>query len=99
MIADLSAWADATAADASVRAVVIRGAGPTFCAGADLAWMARTIQYTEAENIGDATRAAEMFNAINQLPVPVIGRIHGAALGGGAGLAAVCDVAVADEHA
>ena len=99
MIAELTAWAEATATDAAVRAVVIDGAGPVFCAGADITWMARTVEYTEAENVEDALRASRMFSAIDRLPVPVIGRIHGAAIGGGAGLAAVCDVAVADEHA
>lgn len=99
MIAELSAWAASLAADRSIRAVVIAGAGPTFCAGADLTWMARTVDYSEAENIEDAERASAMFDTINRLPVPVIGRVHGAALGGGAGLAAVCDVVVAEEHA
>lgn len=99
MIEELTAWATATGADTSVRAVVIDGAGPTFSAGADLTWMARTIEYSEAENMADAERASRMFSAIDTLPVPVIGRIHGAALGGGAGLAAVCDVVVCEEHA
>ncbi|MGE3955210.1 MAG: enoyl-CoA hydratase-related protein [Vicinamibacterales bacterium] len=99
MIAELTDWAAAIAAAPGVRAVVIGGAGPTFCAGADLAWMARTVDYTEAENVADAERASRMFGAIDRLPVPVIGRVQGAALGGGAGLCAVCDVVVADEHA
>jgi methylglutaconyl-CoA hydratase len=99
MIAELTDWAAATARDTTVRAVVISGAGPTFCAGADLAWMARTIDFTEAENVEDATRASAMFASLDELPMPVIGRIHGAALGGGAGLAAVCDIVVADAHA
>lgn len=99
MIRELTRWAEATAADTTVRAVVVAGAGPTFCAGADLTWMARTVDYTEAENVADAERASQMFAAIDALPVPVIGRVHGAALGGGAGLAAVCDVVVAEEHA
>ncbi len=99
MIAELTAWAAATTADAAVRAVVVDGAGPTFCAGADVTWMARTVDYTEGENIEDALRASHMFTAIDRLPVPVIGRVHGAAIGGGAGLAAVCDIVVADEHA
>ncbi len=99
MIAELTAWAASIAGDPAVRAVVLSGAGPTFCAGADLSWMARTIAFTEAENRDDARRASEMFRAIDTLPCPVIGRIQGAALGGGAGLAAVCDVVVADEHA
>lgn len=99
MIAELTRWAAATAADTTVRVVVASGAGPTFCAGADLGWMARTVDYSEAENVADAERASQMFAAIDALPVPVIGRVHGAALGGGAGLAAVCDVVVAEEHA
>ena len=61
--------------------------------------MAKTIDYTEEENIGDATAASRMFAALDTLPVPLIGRVHGAALGGGAGLAAVCDIVVADEQA
>ncbi len=99
MIAELTAWAAATAADATVRAVVIAGAGPTFCAGADVMWMARTVDYTEAENVADALLASRMFSAVDRLPVPVVGRVHGAAIGGGAGLAAVCDVVVAETHA
>jgi methylglutaconyl-CoA hydratase len=98
-VGELTAWARATAADADVRGVVVAGAGSAFCAGGDLAWMARTVEYTEEENIADATRASMMFQAINQLAVPTIGRVHGAALGGGAGLAAVCDIVVTEEHA
>ena len=99
MIGEISDWAGAIAHDRAVRAVVITGAGPTFCAGADLAWMAKTIDFTEAENVDDARLASMMFAAIDELPFPVVARIHGAALGGGAGLAAVCDVVVAEEHA
>lgn len=99
LIAELTEWSALTAADRSVRAVVLSGAGPTFCAGADLSWMARTVEYSDAQNRDDALRTGAMFAAIDRLPVPVIGRIHGAALGGGAGLAAVCDIVVADEHA
>ena len=99
MIEELTAWSRATAADEQVRAVVISGAGPTFCAGADVTWMARTIEYSEVANVEDATRASRMFAAIDELPVPVVGRVHGAAIGGGAGLVAVCDVVVAEEHA
>ena len=99
LIDELAHWAAQTTADSDVRAVVISGAGPTFCAGADLAWMAKAVTYTDDENRADALRTSRMFEAINALPVPVIGRVHGAALGGGAGLAAVCDVVVAEEHA
>ena len=102
MIAELTAWAGgvrAAAARQEVRVVVIAGAGKTFCAGADVGWMAKTVQYSEAENLRDAMAMSRMFSAIDELPVPVIGRIQGAALGGGAGLAAVCDIVVADDQA
>jgi methylglutaconyl-CoA hydratase len=81
------------------RVVVLAGAGKVFCAGADVAWMAKTVQFTEEENLLDAAAAAGLFAAIDALPVPVIGRVHGAALGGGAGLTAVCDIVVADQDA
>jgi methylglutaconyl-CoA hydratase len=99
LIAELTAWADAIRRDPSVRGIVLGGAGKSFCAGADITWMARTIEYSEEENMGDAAAASRMFGALNTLPVPVIGRVHGAALGGGAGLAAVCDIVVAAESA
>lgn len=78
-----------------VRAVILAGAGKSFSAGADVNWMRESLAYSEEENRADARRMAEMLDLINSCPVPVIGRIHGAALGGGAGLAAVCDVVVA----
>src|SRR5581483_9802970 len=74
-------------------------AGKTFSAGADVTWMSKTITYSEDENVRDATAMSRMFTALNELPVPLVGRIHGAALGGGAGLAAVCDIVVAAEDA
>lgn len=99
VIAELAAWARGMAADRTVRAVVLEGAGKSFSAGADVQWMAKTVNYTEAENLRDATALTAMFAALDALAVPVIGRIHGAALGGGSGLAAVCDIVVAEEHA
>ncbi len=99
VIRDLSAWAATVRADGSIRVVVLRGAGASFCAGADLKWMSRMAGYSREENLADARLAAAMFLALDSLPVPLIGRIHGAALGGGAGLAAVCDVVVAAEDA
>jgi methylglutaconyl-CoA hydratase len=102
VIAELTAWAVDTrdaAARHDVRVAVIAGAGKVFCAGADVAWMAKTVGYTEEENQRDAAAMSRMFAAINDLPLPVIGRIQGAALGGGAGLAAVCDIAIAGEEA
>jgi len=82
-----------------VRAVVLAGAGKSFCAGADVGWMSKTVHYTEEENLRDALAMSRMFTAINELPIAMIGRIHGAALGGGAGLAAVCDIVVAGVEA
>ena len=99
VIAELTAWAAQTHADQSVRVVVVAGAGPTFSAGADVQWMAKTVSYTREENLRDAAAASAMFAAIDALPQPVVGRVHGAALGGGAGLAAVCDIVVAEESA
>jgi methylglutaconyl-CoA hydratase len=99
VIAELAAWAAAVAADSTLRAAVISGAGPAFCAGADATWMARTIGYSEAENVEDAIAVSHLFNALDTLPLPLIARIHGAALGGGAGVAAVCDIVVAGEQA
>lgn len=97
LIAEMTAWADAAASDSSLGGVVMSGNGPTFCAGADLAWMAKMAGYTQEENLRDARAAAAMFAAIDTLPMPVIAQIHGAALGGGAGLAAVADIAVAAD--
>jgi methylglutaconyl-CoA hydratase len=102
VIAELTAWAAETRAAATrgdIRVVVMAGAGKTFCAGADVSWMAQTVRYTQEENVRDATAASRMFAAIDTLPVPLVARVQGGALGGGAGLAAVCDIVVADADA
>lgn len=98
VIADLTAWAKSAHADPP-RVVVFAGAGKVFSAGADAAWMAKMAGYSREDNLSDARTAAEMFLAINTVPAIVIGRIHGAALGGGSGLAAVCDIVVTDQDA
>ena len=97
LIDELTSWAQSVAADPRIRVAVLRGAGPAFCAGADVHWMGRMRGYTLEENLKDAHRAAAMYHALDELPVPLIGCVHGAALGGGAGLAAVCDVVVASD--
>ena len=97
LIGEMTAWARSAASDSSLRGVVISGAGPSFCAGADLNWMRKMAEYTQEENLRDARAAAAMFAAIDALPMPVVAQIHGAAMGGGAGLAAVADMAVAAD--
>ena len=99
LIAELTAWAESVKADGPARVAVLGGAGKVFCAGADLTWMSKMVHYTRDENVRDARAMARMFEALDQLPIPLIGRIHGAALGGGVGLAAVCDIVVAAEDA
>jgi len=80
------------------RAVILRGSGQTFCAGADLHWMSRMVSYTREENVRDSSQLARMYAVINECPVPVVGRITGAAIGGGVGLVAVCDIAIASPQ-
>ena len=83
----------------NVRVIVLAGSGKSFCAGADLNWMARMASYSHDENVADARAIAEMYLTIAKCPKPVIARVHGAALGGGAGLVAACDIGVAVESA
>jgi len=98
-IAELTAWAESVTAGGPARVAVLAGAGKAFCAGADLTWMSKMVAYTRDENIRDARAMAGMFEALDRLPIPLVGRVHGAALGGGVGLAAVCDIVVAAEDA
>src|SRR5260221_2133088 len=79
----------------AARAIVLAGIGANFCAGADLNWMSRMVSYSREENIRDSSQLAKMYALINECPVPVVGRIQGAAIGGGVGLVAVCDIAIA----
>jgi methylglutaconyl-CoA hydratase len=99
LIAELTAWAESVTVGGPARVAVLSGAGKMFCAGADLTWMSKMAAYTHEENVRDARAMARMFEALDALPIPLIGRIHGAALGGGVGLAAVCDIVVAAEDA
>jgi methylglutaconyl-CoA hydratase len=85
--------------DPSVRAIVLASTGSTFCAGADLNWMGSANAVSAADAQKDAQRLMKMFRAIDECPCPVIGRIQGAAFGGGVGLIAVCDIAVAAQDA
>ena len=85
--------------DKSVRVMILAGNGPAFCAGADLNWMRSMASFSHADNHADALQVARMFEAVHACSRPVIGRVQGDAFGGGVGLAAACDIAVAVESA
>jgi methylglutaconyl-CoA hydratase len=97
LIAAMRDAAVALGRDESIRVLILAGAGVSFCAGADLAWMRRMRDYDEQRNLDDALAVAELFHALAALPMPVVARVHGAALGGGAGLLAVSDVVIASD--
>jgi len=81
------------------RVVILAAEGKSFCAGADINWMKRMVGYSFEENVADANAMAGMLRAIRDCPKPVIARIHGAAIGGGVGLTAACDIVVALKSA
>jgi len=97
VIAELHRAFERLGAEPGVRAIVLSGEGKAFCGGADINWMRGSLELSREENVADARRMSEMFRAIDRCPKPVIARVHGAALGGGAGLVAVCDVAIAAD--
>lgn len=82
-----------------VRVVVLTGNGRSFCAGADLAFMRAAADYTFAENVADGEAIFDLMTAVDTCPLPVVGRINGAAIGGGVGLVSCCDIVVAVERA
>ena len=95
MIAELTDTFTRLGADAGVRAIVLAGRGPAFCAGADLDWMRRMSSYTLDENRADARALADMLRTIYLCPKPTLARVHGDAYAGGIGLVAACDIAYA----
>ena len=99
LIAELTATLLALDADPAVRVIVLAGEGKSFSAGADLTWMQRQGAASVDENLADARRLAELFRTLSTLAKPTIARVHGAALGGGMGLAAACDICVASDRA
>ncbi len=99
VIAQLTAAFEGLFADDSVRVVVIAGEGRSFSAGADLDWMRRAAGFSEGENRRDAAAAAALWRTISEFPRPVVARVHGNAFGGGAGLVATSDIAIAAESA
>lgn len=98
-IARLTRTFETLGADDAVRAIVLRGAGRHFCAGADIGWMRRAAQASEADNIDDARRFSRMMRAIADCPKPVVAVVQGAAYGGGMGLVCATDIAIASEDA
>jgi methylglutaconyl-CoA hydratase len=99
LINELTVVMQALDSDASVRAVVLTGNGKNFCAGADLNWMKKMADYSPAENLADAQALALMLRTLNGLSKPTIACVRGAAMGGGVGLVACCDIAVAAHDA
>ena len=99
LIAELTAAIHAAGDDASVRAVVLTGAGESFSAGADLHWMRSMAQASEADNRDDSLRLAALMRSLQFCPKPTIARVNGAAFGGGVGLIACCDIAIGVDHA
>jgi methylglutaconyl-CoA hydratase len=99
MIAELIEIFKKVSADDVVRVIVLTGNGKSFSAGADLNWMKKMINYSYEENLEDSLKLAELFHIMYSCPKPVIARVNGAAIGGGTGLVAVCDIAIAAENA
>ena len=97
LIREIARCFEELAEDEGVRVVVLAGEGPSFCAGADVGYMRDTAGLSYEENLEDARRLADMFLAVGDLPKPVVARVRGAAIGGGAGLVSTADVAVAQE--
>jgi len=99
MIAELAQAFEQLGADPAVRVIVLAGAGRAFSAGADLQWMKRASEASQDWNLADARRFADMLHRIAACPKPTIARVQGLALGGGVGLAAACDIALASTDA
>ena len=97
LVADLSAATGKI--DPAARAVVLQSEGDVFSAGADIDWMRGMADYTLDENLADSRGLARMFRALYDLPMPLVARVQGAAIGGGAGLVAVADLAIASTSA
>lgn len=99
MIAQLHQTLNRLALNRTTRVLVLAGEGRSFSAGADLNWMNKTLTYSDADNQHDAEKLARMLNALNEFPAPTIACVHGAAFGGGVGLVACCDIAIAATSA
>jgi len=99
LIAELTSVLRALGANDIVRAIVLTGAGESFCAGADLNWMKKMAGFSRAQNLADAKQLAAMLRTLDECPKPTVARVHGSAFGGGVGLVACCDIAIAEQNA
>ena len=99
LLADLQKILDEAAQNPSVHVIVLKAHGRHFSAGADIAWMQRMANFSELENLADAERLAHLMYTLHQHPKPTIAMVQGAAIGGGAGLVAACDIAIAADTA
>jgi methylglutaconyl-CoA hydratase len=99
LIADLGASLEKIALDRAVRVVMLTGQGKSFCAGGDLNWMRRTADYTHEQNLADAMSLAKLLMTLNTMPQPTLALVNGPAYGGGVGLVACCDIAIAADTA
>ena len=99
LIAELTAALRALDSDAAVRAVVLTGAGESFCAGADLNWMKKMAKFSWTQNLADVRALADALATLNGLSKPTLARVHGNVFGGGVGLVACCDIAIAEHNA
>ncbi|WP_133130289.1 enoyl-CoA hydratase-related protein [Legionella yabuuchiae] len=99
LLAELLRLLEQAETNETIRCVVLNANGKHFSAGADLAWMKRMAEFSEQENVADATVLANVMHALNRSSKPTIAVVQGSAYGGGAGLAAACDVAIASENA
>lgn len=99
LIAELTGLLAGIGRDPTVHAVVLTGAGKSFSAGADLNWMRRMAGYDEAQNLEDARRLEALLRTLDELPKPTVAMVNGPAIGGGVGLVAACDIAIASDDA
>jgi methylglutaconyl-CoA hydratase len=99
MMDELTAAARTLGSDPEIRAIVLSGEGKSFCAGGDLGWMREQFEASRESRIDEAGRLAAMFRALNDIPKPMIARVHGNVFGGGVGLVSVCDYVIASEDA
>jgi methylglutaconyl-CoA hydratase len=99
MIEELQQAIDEVGRDEQMRVMILTGEGKSFCAGADLNWMRRVKDYSFEENLEESQRLAELMYTIYAFPLPTIARVNGAAIGGGTGLLAACDLVIASQTA